>query len=186
MNTVVIPLAKGFEEIETVTLIDVLRRGGFNVIGAGVGSKEIEGAHKITVKTDEMIDEILSDDIDMIVLPGGWGGTRALAENQKVQSLLKEMKKKDKHIGAICAAPFALKAAGVLPEKFTCYPGAADEIGKTPGYTDSEMVVQDGKVITSRGPGTAICFGIKIVELLKDKEQADVLRRGLLVEGFCK
>ena len=184
MPKVLLPLASGFEEIEAISIIDVLRRAGVEVIVAGVNADIIEGANKISVKSDCLISDITSiDGIDMIVLPGGWGGTKVLAEDEKVQSLLKEMNSKGKKIGAICAAPYALERAGVLKEGFTCYPSVEDEI-KTKGYTSKEKVVMSENIMTSRGPGTAICFGLAIVKKLVSQEVYLQLKGGLLAE-FC-
>ena len=184
MATVCVPLAKGFEEIEAVSLIDVMRRGGIEVIVAGVNEELVTGANGITIKTDTDIKNVVAEDLDMIVLPGGWDGTHALAEDPTVQSLLKEMKAKEKIVGAICAAPFALKAAGVLGEHHTCYPSVEEQIGNLEGYTDREKVVIDGNVMTSRGPGTAICFGLAIVRKLVGEATYNELKAGLLAD-YC-
>ncbi len=183
MATVCVPLAKGFEEIEAVSLIDVMRRGGIEVIVAGVNETLVTGANGITVQADTDIENVTAEELDMVVLPGGWEGTHNLAENPTVQSLLKEMKAKEKIVGAICAAPFALKAAGVLSEHYTCYPSVEEQIGKE-GYTDNEKVVVDGKVMTSRGPGTAICFGLAIVRQFAGEETYQGLKEGLLAD-YC-
>lgn len=180
---VVIPLAKGFEEIEAISLIDVLRRAEIEVIIAGVGSKMISGAHSLKVETDRLISQISSDEMEMIVLPGGWDGTHALADDTDVQRLLKEMDAKDKMIGAICAAPYALEKAGVLKHEYTCYPSVEKQI-RLDGYTKEKKVVTDGNIMTSRGPGTAICFALAIVERLKGTETANALKKGLLAD-FC-
>lgn len=155
-------LAPGFEEIEAVASVDVMRRGGLDVTVAGVGGRLIKGGHDITVEADAIVDDMNSDDFDMIVLPGGLGGVEVLSENEKVQSLIREMSEKDKHIAAICAAALALDKAGVLEGKFTCYPGVVDEV-KSGSHVDSRIVV-NGKMITSQGPGTAICFALEIVK----------------------
>ena len=184
MATVCVPLAKGFEEMEAVAMIDVMRRGGIEVIVAGVNGELITGANGITLKADTDIKSVVADDLDMVALPGGWDGTYALADNPTVQSLLKEMKAKEKVVGAICAAPFALKAAGVLGEKYTCYPSVEEQIGNLEGYTDTQKVVEDGNVMTSRGPGTAICFGLAIVKRLVGEETYNQLKAGLLAD-YC-
>ena len=176
-----IPIAKGFEEIEAVALIDVLRRGGLNVLVHGVGTREVEGAHGIILKCDDVLGDIGADKLDMIVLPGGWGGTDILASDAKIQSLLKEMDSKGKEIGAICAAPFALKRAGVLKNIYTCYPGVEEKIDH-PGYHPELHVVEDENVMTSRGPGTAICFGLAIVKRFKGEKVYETLKKGLLAE----
>ncbi len=180
MPRVLVPIATGFEEIEAVNIIDVLRRAGIEVIMGSLNETLlIKGAHGIMVQADRSI-----DDLDMIVLPGGWGGTNALAEDKYVQSLLKEMDAKGKNIGAICAAPFALYTAGVLKEGYTCYPSVEEQI-KVAGYQgDKSAVVQSGNVMTSRGPGTAICFGLAIVKKLMGDKAYEGLRSGLLAE-YC-
>ena len=144
----------------------------------------VKGANGSTVQADRSIDGITADDIEMIVLPGGWDGTNALAEDVNVQSLLKAMDAKGKNIGAICAAPFALYTAGVLKEGYTCYPSVEEQI-KVDGYQgDKSAVVQTGNIMTSRGPGTAICFGLAIVKKLVGDEAYNGLRAGLLAQ-YC-
>ena len=185
MPRVFVPIAAGFEEIEAVNIIDVMRRAGIEVIMGSLDENLlIKGAHGITVQVDRCIVGITADELDMIVLPGGWGGTNALAHDENVQSLLKEMDAKGKNIGAICAAPFALYTAGVLKEGYTCYPSVEEQI-KVAGYQgDKSAVVQSGNVMTSRGPGTAICFGLAIVKKLVGNEAYEGLRGGLLAE-YC-
>jgi 4-methyl-5(b-hydroxyethyl)-thiazole monophosphate biosynthesis len=184
MSVVLVPLASGFEEIEAVSIIDVLRRAGIEVIAASVDADgEVCGANGITIKTDKKISEISADMIDMIVLPGGWGGTKILAQDEEVQSLIKEMDAKGKQIGAICAAPFALNQAGVLKEKFTCYPSVEEQI-KNSGYDSNKKVIKDQNILTSRGPATAICFGLEIVKLLEGEAMMQTLKEGLLAD-FC-
>ncbi len=186
MASVLLPLAKGFEELEAVALIDVMRRGGIEVRVAYLEDELqgdlVLGANGITVQADMSIKNVISDDFDMMVLPGGWGGTYALAENVRVIELLKEFKA-TKVVGAMCAAPFALKKAGVLGTSYTCYPGANDEINH-PGYRDDMKVVTDGNVITSQGPGTAVCFGLAIVERLVGKESMQAVKDGMLLD-YC-
>lgn len=184
MAKVLIPLAEGFEEIEAICLIDVLRRGKIEVVVAGVRAIKIKGAHDIEIHTECLLSDVSSKDLDMIVLPGGWGGTKVLADDKDVFRLLEEMDADNKLIGAICAAPFVLNEAGVLKHNYTCYPSAEEQI-REEGYTKEHSVVTDGNIMTSRGPGTAICFGLAIVEKLKDKQTAEALREGLLAE-YCE
>lgn len=186
MPKVLLPLATGFEEIEAVSVIDVMRRGGIDVLVRSLDdTMEVKGANGITIKAEGSLSGLSADDIDMIVLPGGWGGTRALAEDDNVQSLLKAMDAKGKDIGAICAAPFALKAAGVLKESYTCYPSVEEEI-KQEGYLgDKQQVVQTENVMTSRGPGTAICFGLAIVKRLMGEAKYNAVKEGTL-STFCE
>lgn len=180
---VLVPLAKGFEEIEAVSIIDVLRRAEIEVFVASLDDTAlVKGANGISIQTDMRINDVPVDDLDMIVLPGGWDGTYALAEDPNIQIILKEMDAKGKNIGAICAAPFALNKAGVLKHKFTCYPSTEEQI-RLDGYQgDQAMVVEDENVMTSRGPGTAICFGLAIVKKLKGVATYEKLKAGLLAD----
>lgn len=186
MASVLLPLAKGFEEVEAVALIDVMRRGGIEVRVAYLEDEFhgnlVLGANGITVQADTSIRNIITDDFDMMVLPGGWGGTYALAENARIIELLKEFKA-SKVVGAMCAAPFVLKKAGVLGSSYTCYPGAQDEIDH-PGYREDMKVVTDGNVMTSKGPGTAVCFGLAIVERLVGKESMQAVKDDMLLD-YC-
>lgn len=183
MPKVLIPLAAGFEEIEAVTIIDVLRRAKIDVIiGSVDGEKSVLGAHAMVIGTDRDIGQISADGLDMIVLPGGWGGTKALASSHKVQSLLKAMDAQNKPIGAICAAPYALHAAGVLKEGFACYPGIENEISLSGFAGDEKAVVQSGNILTSRGPATAMCFALEIVKQLAGPAMYEKLRADLLAD----
>jgi len=187
MASVLLPLAKGFEELEAVALIDVMRRGGIVVRVAYIDDtlshgKIVMGANGIGVKAEISIRNVISDAFDMMVLPGGWDGTYALAEDERVIELVQEFKA-EKIIGAMCAAPFVLKKAGVLGNDYTCYPGAKDEINH-PGYREDVKVVTDGNVMTSRGPGTAVCFGLAIVERLVGKESMQAVKDGMLLD-YC-
>ena len=186
MPKVMVPLGTGFEEVEAVALIDVMRRGGIEVTVASVkGEPEVEGAHGIVIRCDRAAGEIGADDIDMIVLPGGWGGTNVLAEDAHIQELLKVMDAKGKMIGAICAAPFALHKAGVLKQNYTCYPSIEEDIRMDGFQGDASPVVADGNVMTSRGPGTAICFGLSIVKKLVGEETYAQVKSGLLAT-YCE
>lgn len=183
---VLVPLASGFEEIEAVSIIDVLRRAEIDVLVASLDENSlVKGAHGITLQADLEVKEIHADELDMIVLPGGWGGTRALAEDENVEKLLQDMDAKGKNIGAICAAPFALNKAGVLKHNYTCYPSVEEEIRQEGYQGDSAMVVEDANVMTSRGPATAICFALKIVKKLQGEERYIQLKSGLLAD-YCE
>jgi 4-methyl-5(b-hydroxyethyl)-thiazole monophosphate biosynthesis len=188
MATVLLPLATGFEEVEAVSLIDVLRRGGVEVrvahMDGELDTNLVLGANGITIQADTSIKSVIAEDFDMILLPGGWDGTYILAENEKVQSLIKEFKTKDKVVGAMCAAPYALKQAGVLGDSYTCYPAAKDEIDHD-GYREDKQVVTDGNIMTSRGPGTALCFGLAILKRLVGDESYQAVKDGMLLD-FCE
>lgn len=186
MSKVLVPLADGFEEIEAVSIIDVLRRAEVEVVVASLNeSSLVKGANGINIETNAFIKDVSSSELDMIVLPGGWGGTHALADDENVQKILKEMNAENKNIGAICAAPFALNKAGVLKEKYTCYPSVEDEIKKDGYVGDAAMVVEDENIMTSRGPATALCFALSIVKKLKGEESYETLKNGLLAT-YCE
>jgi len=183
---VLVPLAKGFEEIEAVSIIDVLRRAEVEVIVAALNDEMlVQGANGITLKADARVADFSADALDMVVLPGGWDGTHALADDENVQNLLREMDAKGKNIGAICAAPFALNKAGVLKENYTCYPSVEEQIKKEGYQGDKTMVVEDANVMTSRGPATALCFALEIVKKLEGTEKYNALREGLLA-SYCE
>lgn len=180
MSRVLVPLADGFEEIEAISIIDVLRRGDIEVIVASLGSKkEVKGAHGVVVLADVEIKSVDTSTLDMIVLPGGWEGTLALRDDDNVQKIVKEMDRDAKLIGAICAAPLVLHKAGVLKHNYTCYPTIETQI-REDGFSDKEMVVEDANVMTSRGPATAICFGLQILKRLAGKEKFQEVKSALL------
>ena len=187
MSAILLPLAKGFEEVEAVALIDVLRRGALAVriahMDGELDSDMVLGANGITIKADTSIANVIEEDFEMILLPGGWEGTYILADNETVQGLLKEFKVKGKLIGSICAAAYALKKADVLGTDYTCYPAAADEVNH-PGYREDQAVVTDGNIMTSRGPGTALCFGLEIVKRLVGIESYQAVKEGMLLD-YC-
>ena len=186
MSRVLVPLATGFEEMEAVAIIDVLRRAEIRVLVASLDKNYlVKGANNIVIQADVEVKDVDVDMLDMIILPGGWDGTYALADDKNVQKILKEMDLKGKNIAAICAAPFALNKAGVLKQNYTCYPSVEEQI-RAEGYQgDKAMVVEDGNVMTSRGPGTAICFALAIVKKLKGEENYLGLKNGLLA-GYCE
>ncbi|EDZ61424.1 4-methyl-5(B-hydroxyethyl)-thiazole monophosphate biosynthesis enzyme [Sulfurimonas gotlandica GD1] len=186
MSRVLVPIAGGFEEIEAVSIIDVLRRADVEVLVASLDDKSaVKGANGITIVCDMDIKDVDAETLDMIILPGGWDGTYALADDENVQRILKDMDAKGKNIAAICAAPFALHKAGVLKQNYTCYPSVEEQI-RLDGYQgDKAMVVEDSNVMTSRGPGTAICFALAIVKKLKGEETYKMIRAGVLA-NFCE
>ncbi len=181
MAKIIIPISNGFEEIEAISIIDICRRAKIEVIIAAVEDIQTIGAHNIKIEADCNIKDINSNDFDMIVLPGGLPNAFTLANNEKVQSLLKEFKDKNKKIAAICAAPYALHKADVLNENFTCYPSFEQKI-KINGYQENDDVVVDKNVITSRGPATAMNFALEIVKTLCSKEIYVDVKNGLLLK----
>ena len=173
-------LADGFEEIEGLTVVDLLRRVGVEVTCASImGEKMIHGAHGIDVMADAMFDEVVYDEQDMVVLPGGLPGTTYLGEHEGVCQVVRAFDEKGKYIAAICAAPTVFGNLGLLKgREATCYPSMAEEL-KCAKYLAQPVVVSD-HIITSRGMGTAIDFSLKIIELLLDKETADTLGRAIV------
>ncbi|MDD4909615.1 MAG: DJ-1/PfpI family protein [Candidatus Omnitrophica bacterium] len=166
----IVILAEGFEEIEAVTPIDVLRRAGVDVIAAGLTDVKIKGSRGLVVVADKKLEES-GTDFDACVLPGGSLGAKNLAASDKVRSLLIKMNQEGKIIAAICAAPaLVLIPTGILKGKAaTCYPGMQDSFGKNTAYKEDDVVV-DGNIITSRGPATALSFALAIAEKLCGKE----------------
>lgn len=175
MNKVFVFLADGFEEIEGLTVVDLLRRAEIDTVMVSVGdSKRIIGSHRIEVKADIMFHEVLEPEGSMFVLPGGMPGTLHLKEHEGLCKLLKKAYANGKYIAAICAAPTVLEACGLLEgKKATSYPAMEKELVSADYQTDK--VVADGKIITSRGMGTAIDFAAKMVEIFKGTDTKDEL-----------
>ena len=164
-------IAHGFEEIEALAAVDVLRRADIETVTAGVGSKTITGSHGITVHCDISEREVNMRDADMIVLPGGLPGTHNLEKSSVVQACIDKALAGDKWIGAICAAPSILGKRGLLDgRRVTCYPSFADQLGGA-DYTGASVEI-DGKLVTANGPGSAMAFALKLVECLSSREKA--------------
>ena len=172
MAKIYVFLADGCEEIEALTPVDLLRRAGEDVCTVSImGRKEVTGSHKITILADETIEEGEFDDGDMLVLPGGMPGTLNLKNHDGVRYVVKQYAKEGRYVGAICAAPTILKSLGVLEgRRATCYPGVEDEMEDVV-LTETAVVV-DENIITSQGVGTAIDFGLKLIEILDGEEKA--------------
>lgn len=179
MARVLVPLADGFEEIEAMSIIDILRRANIEVVIAGLHDGHIESARGVKVIPDTTIDKVNADDFDMIVLPGGQPGTDNLNKDERVKKLIQDFYNKGKLTGAICAAPYVLANAGILHgKKATSYPTYKEKLGDVNYLEDA--VVEDSNVLTSRGPATAACFAFKIVEKLAGKEKAEQIQQGML------
>jgi 4-methyl-5(b-hydroxyethyl)-thiazole monophosphate biosynthesis len=167
-------LASGFEEIETVTIVDILRRAGVDVTVAGLTPNVTEGKHEIKIVPDKSIDEVAVEDFDAIICPGGNPGYKNLRNDQRVIDIVKKAFDSDKLVAAICAGPTVLSDAGVLEGKAcTIYPGMEDELRKGGGKPKQDMIVVDGNIITSRGPATALPFALKLAEKLVGKQVAE-------------
>lgn len=184
MSKVLVIISNGFEEIEAVSIIDILRRAQVHVAVATINDILTKGANGICIEADTKLENIVNfDDFDMIVLPGGGENTQNLASSKLVKQTLQNMKNSDKYIGAICAAPYALHEAKVLNKTYTCYPSFEKKINSAE-YTNKENVVTDEKVITSKGPATAMEFSLELVKILKGEEIYKNIKDGLLVSYF--
>jgi 4-methyl-5(b-hydroxyethyl)-thiazole monophosphate biosynthesis len=177
-----VPLAAGFEEIEAVTIIDVLRRGGIEVLVAGLdGAGPVEGAHGITVQAPLALDTQRSAAFDLIVLPGGEPGTTHLAASAGLAAMLKAQAHAGRLLAAICAAPRVLAAQGLLDDRAaTSFPGVETQVRSGGAVYSTARVVRDGNIITSRGPGTALEFALALVDALQGAEQAQEVREATL------
>ncbi len=177
---ILVPLAEGFEEIEAVAIIDVLRRAGLSTTSASLAGNPVRGSHAIPVTADEPLDSLQPGDFGAIVLPGGMPGSDNLKKNDTVISFIQSIHRRGGIIAALCAAPMVLGHAGVLAgKKATCFPGFEGMMtGATPTGAPVEV---DGTVITARGPGCAIPFALALVEALAGKTMMKELRDAMQV-----
>ncbi len=179
MKTVLVLFAEGSEELEAVTIVNILRRAGIEVTLAGIAKGPLCGARNITLMPDTTLDAVLHEDFDMIVLPGGQPGTDHLKADARVLELVKRMADEGKFVAAICAAPSVLAAAGLLDgRQATCYPGYLKDAPSV--HLRTAAVVEDGTVITSRGPGTAMDFALTLAEKLAGKARRNEVEAGLV------
>ena len=171
MARVLIPLAQGCEELEAVTIIDLLRRAGIQVLAAGLDKQPVTASRGVVLIPDTDLEQVLDDDFDMIVLPGGLPGADNLDQDPRIHKLLQRMQEKNKYTAAICAAPKVLANAGLLDGKSaTSYPGFVVSEDYPRVRVLDQPVVIDGQVITSRGPGTAMDFALQLIESLTDAD----------------
>lgn len=181
MANVLVPLAQGCEELEAVTIVDLLRRAGIQVVTAGLDNKPVTASRGVILIPDTDLDSALQKDYDMVVLPGGLPGADNLDRDKRIHELLKKMANSEKFTAAICAAPKVLANAGLLSGKnATSYPGFIDKMDLEDTEYLEDAVVTDGKVITSRGPGTAMDFTLQLIETLTGKEKRDEVERALV------
>ena len=178
---IAVHLAEGFEEIEAISIVDVLRRAGLDVIMVSVANDlNVTGAHQIQVIADQLFDDVNYDLVDMIVLPGGMPGAKNLNSNTGLKQKIESFNKKGKFLGAICAAPLVFGELGLLNgKKATCFPGFEDYLhGAEITGASTEIV---GNIITGKGPGVAIQFAINIVEMLLGSESAKQLTKTMIL-----
>lgn len=180
MKKVSIFLAPGFEEVEALTPVDLLRRAGAQVTIVSIGEeKAVTGSHRITVTADKLFEEMDFSDQDMLILPGGQPGTNNLKACKKLRDLLENANNQEKLLAAICAAPIVFGDMGLLKgKKATCYPGCEDGLIEAEYMTD--RVVTDGNITTSRGVGTAIPFALSLIEQLFGKEKSEEIRTSIV------
>ena len=179
---IAVHLADGFEEIEAISIIDVLRRAGLRVVTVSVtGKLEVNGAHQIKVLADKLFESVDYSDVYMIVLPGGMPGASNLNAHEGLRQQIKTFVAEDKQLAAICAAPLVFGNLGILAGKqAVCYPGFESHLK---GADILQVpVVESGNIITGRGPGVAIQFALKIVEKLVSAEKAEILAGQMLVK----
>jgi len=180
MARVLIPLAQGCEELEAVTIIDLLRRAGIEVITAGLDDQPVKASRGVMLLPDTTLDNALKLDYDLVALPGGLPGADYLNEEPRILELLKKMARQNKYTAAICAAPKVLASAGLLDGiRATAFPGTLEKLNLSNTTIESVPVIQEGKVITSRGPGTAMDFALTLIENLAGKEKRDTVEAGL-------
>ena len=181
MSKVLVPLAPGFEDLEAVTLVDLLRRAGIDVVTAGLTPGLVQGARGMRMQPDATLDAVLGQNFDMIALPGGMPGAENLKQDHRIQALLKKMAAAGKYTVAICAAPIALAEAGLLHgKKATSYPGFLDKLNLPATTYLDDAVVVDGRIVTSRGPGTAMDFALELIALLQGEAKRAQVEAGLV------
>lgn len=186
MKDLLVFLADGFEEIEALTIVDVLRRANLKVETVSITDRnEVRGTHDVKVIADKTFDEITIDDYKAMYIPGGQPGATNLMKDKKVVECANLFNDAEKNVVAICAGPQVLDAAGLLKDgKFTCYPGVENRLkAKDP---KDEAVVVEKNIITAMGPALAILLGIKLVEILDSKEKAEEVAEGLLLHKLKK
>ncbi len=180
MGKILIPLADGLEEIEAITIIDVLRRADIDVVTCSISQDlEVTGSHQIIIKADVLLKDLNQKEIEGVILPGGMPGAENLKQTEQLVQIIKDVNQAEGLVAAICAAPMVLEKAGVLTGKqATSYPDFAEEMPSC-NYRE-ERVVVDGNLITSRGPGVALEFSYTIVEYLLDEIQAEDLKKKMI------
>ena len=181
MSRGLVPLAQGCEELEAITITDLLVRAGISVTTCGLDDMPVKASRGTTIIPDTSIDKVMDETYDLIVLPGGLPGADHLRDNDLLQLLLKKQAKENKYLAAICAAPKALAKAGVLDGKTaTSYPGTLESLGNNAIKISQNAVEIDGNIVTSRGPGTAMDFALTLIELLEGRTKRDEVNQQLV------
>ena len=181
MATTLVPLAQGCEELEAVTIIDLLRRAGVEVVTAGLEPGPIIASRGVTLLPDTTLEQVMEQHFDMIILPGGLAGADHLDQDPRIRELLQRMARQGRYTAAICATPKVLASAGLLQgRRATSYPGVLDRMDLPQVQVELEPVIRDGRVITSRGPGTAMDFALELIEVLLGRDKRDEVEAGLV------
>ncbi|WP_428606425.1 DJ-1 family glyoxalase III [Sedimenticola sp.] len=181
MARILVPLAQGCEELEAVTIIDLLRRAGQEVISAGLAPGEVTASRGVVLHPDVLLDDVLDQPFDMVALPGGLPGADHLDQDPRIAALLQRVAAEQGYTAAICAAPKVLASAGLLKgRQATAYPGVLEKMPHAEVTLASASVVRDGRMITSRGPGTAMDFALELIEVLAGREKRDEVEAGLV------
>ena len=186
MKDLLVFLAEGFEEIEALTIVDVLRRANLKVDTVSISDRlEVKGAHDVKIFADKVFDEINIEDYRAMYIPGGQPGATNLKNDKRVLECANVFNDEERKVIAICAGPQVLDAAGLLKdEKFTCYPGVEERL-KVKDSQDA-AIVEENNIITAMGPALAILLGVKLVEILASKEKAEEVAEGLLLPELKK
>lgn len=180
MPSVLVPLARGVEEMEAVIIIDVLRRAQWMVVAAGIEAGPVVASRGVRLVPDQDWEQIAPEQFDILVIPGGGPGTERLAADRRILDAVRSFHASGKWIGAVCAGPLVLQAAGILAgRKATCHPGVASKLTTTPRLNDK--VVVDGRLVTSQGPGTCFEFALTLVRLVDGAAKASALSEAMLL-----
>ncbi|RUM90200.1 MAG: DJ-1 family protein [Thermodesulfatator sp.] len=179
-NAVII-LAPGYEELEAVAVVDILRRGGVDIKIAAAGMSPVPSARDVKIEPDITLDQARTSVFDLIVLPGGIDSTETLASDKTVVAMLENQLDNGRLVGAICAAPTVLDRHGLSKGKvICCHPVCRDAVRQS--TLSEERVIEDGQIITSQGPGTALEFAFRLLERLEGKDKAEEVNKGVLAK----
>ena len=180
-KSVLMPLAEGFEELEAITISDLLVRAGVNVVTAGLEEGPVKASRGTVLLPTCTLDEALKQSYDLIVLPGGQPGADNLMADDRILNLLQQQYQQGKLVGAICAAPKVLVAAGIAADQtITCYPGAVSHMDLTSVNVVDDRVITCNNMLTSRGPGTAMSFALTLVETLQGQTVREKVEAALV------